>query len=599
MENGRIKRPDHTENESDRVYCFMERKEKRISLKRRIIIIFLFFTMALVLVSGFYLASMADESKRRLIKNQQSTLEAFVTDLQYEQGNAEITMSDIVLRNANFRHLLSISDKDEIYLNSIEIRVVLKSMLDANENITASMVYNSENDILVSTIDEVYGDTELEKLVTKRAIEESMRKLFNTGPIPSGKWFAKYIEGRFYFVRVLKEGQEYISTLIDVDLAVQRFMTANQVTGDMEILDDEIKLTLGEDFISEHSWTDGVAIDTELLKNNIIVKTMMDDYTVAYQENYVTISFIGTVLNYIVLFLLILGLLITITMFVYVTRTVFKPLDGLVSTMEKIGKGELTAQSDTGYVNEEFKQVNDTFNQMISQIKALKIESYEKELDSQRNAMTALRMQIRPHFVENCLKNLYALARQNKTEDVKSLILALSKHLRYILTYEADTVSLSKELELCDNYCQLSSIGQPDNMRIIYEQDMDGDLSDFRIPIVSILSLIENSVKHRSASKQTIIRVTARAMVMEYDRLVNISISDNGKGFDEEQLKKLNSKDFIPSEDKHVGLYNMINRFKLIYGDRFTIAFTNATEGGAKIEIFIINSGEENETFNC
>lgn len=111
-------------------------------------------------------------------------------------------------------------------------------------------------------------------------------------------------------------------------------------------------------------------------------------------------------------------------------------MTALVSTMDRIGRGELSVRSSVDYRNAEFTQVNETFNRMIDQITQLKIDGYEKELEARRNEMTALKLQIRPHFVLNCLKSVYAMVQTGSREDAQQLILLLSRYLRYILSLQ-------------------------------------------------------------------------------------------------------------------------------------------------------------------
>lgn len=201
-------------------------------------------------------------------------------------------------------------------------------------------------------------------------------------------------------------------------------------------------------------------------------------------------------------------------MWVYLRRTVFRPLDSLVDTMERIGEGELMARSSTMYKNKEFKQVNDTFNNMIDQITKLKIDSYERQLAAERSEMAALKMQIRPHFVLNCLKNVYALAQTGRTGEIQSLILLLSRHLRYVLSYSEDTVPLEREVELCQNYIELSSVGQEHPAACSVE--VNSCLDTLPVPPVSLLTLVENSVKHGAREGSILkISITARRLEME------------------------------------------------------------------------------------
>ncbi len=136
----------------------------------------------------------------------------------------------------------------------------------------------------------------------------------------------------------------------------------------------------------------------------------------------------------------------------YMKHEIFAPMTALVSTMDRIGRGELSVRSSVDYRNAEFTQVNETFNRMIDQITQLKIDGYEKELEARRNEMTALKLQIRPHFVLNCLKSVYAMVQTGSREDAQQLILLLSRYLRYILSFTATTTPLHTEIEQCCNY---------------------------------------------------------------------------------------------------------------------------------------------------
>lgn len=261
------------------------------------------------------------------------------------------------------------------------------------------------------------------------------------------------------------------------------------------------------------------------------------------------------------------------------------------------------ARSSTMYKNKEFKQVNDTFNNMIDQITKLKIDSYERQLAAERSEMAALKMQIRPHFVLNCLKNVYALAQTGRTGEIQSLILLLSRHLRYVLSYSEDTVPLEREVELCQNYIELSSVGQEHPAACSVE--VNSCLDTLPVPPVSLLTLVENSVKHGAREGSILkISITARRLEMEEGALANITVSDNGPGFTPQQLEELNKA--MPREEngRHVGLANALRRFQLLYGDGLAVAFASGREGGAKIELFLplqaVTKGDaEDEIADC
>ena len=62
------------------------------------------------------------------------------------------------------------------------------------------------------------------------------------------------------------------------------------------------------------------------------------------------------------------------------------------------GSGNIDIQVPTASTSEDFCQANRSFNQMIAQIKALKIEAYEKQLAFKNLEIGQLKMQINPHL---------------------------------------------------------------------------------------------------------------------------------------------------------------------------------------------------------
>ena len=211
----------------------------------------------------------------------------------------------------------------------------------------------------------------------------------------------------------------------------------------------------------------------------------------------------------------------------------------------------------------------------------------EKELEARRNEMTALKLQIRPHFVLNCLKSVYAMVQTGSREDAQQLILLLSRYLRYILSFTATTTPLHTEIEQCCNYAELSSVGQNDPVEVVCE--IDPELSELPLPPVSLLTLVENSVKHGKMIGKTLkITITAKLLETEEGCMADLSVADNGTGFTAGDLKQLNSAAPQEENGQHVGLFNVVRRLQLLYGEQAAIAFTNNRRGGgARVELFL------------
>ena len=75
-------------------------------------------------------------------------------------------------------------------------------------------------------------------------------------------------------------------------------------------------------------------------------------------------------------------------------------------------------------------------------------------------------------------------------------------------------------------------------------------------------------------------------MDSEDGRYLNIHISDNGQGFTDDMIQKLNSNDKDIKLKETVGITNVIQRFQLCYGEE-NVLFAFSNTNGANIDIFI------------
>lgn len=107
-----------------------------------------------------------------------------------------------------------------------------------------------------------------------------------------------------------------------------------------------------------------------------------------------------------------------------------------------------------------------------------------------------------------------------------------------------------------------------------------------QLPAMTLLTLAENSVKHATRPGRPLtVQITAKSLSMEGEKLVNITVRDNGDGFPEEVMKELNSGKQMATG--HYGLTNVQRRCVLLFGPDFAMTFTNAAAGGAVVEMYI------------
>lgn len=288
--------------------------------------------------------------------------------------------------------------------------------------------------------------------------------------------------------------------------------------------------------------------------------------------------------------ILIIVLCILITsmslILVYLYKKLIFPIQTLTTTMSEVGKGNLSLRTNEIYDIEELHNLSVTFNQMLDNIQQLKLETYEKKLDLQQARLQYLQLQIRPHFYLNCLKGLFSMAEKKQYGEIQESILALSEYFRYIFKNNRDCVSLTEEIHSVSSYLTLQKLYfgiEPDLI-----MDISADVTEIQVPPLSILTFVENSIKHRSNLNEIKLQIKAIPAIIDTQHYLNITISDNCGGFPSDTLNVLNhldKHDFL-YKDYNVGIYNVYYRLNLTYNGQGRLAFYNIGQQGC-VELFI------------
>ncbi|MBC2856789.1 MAG: sensor histidine kinase [Cetobacterium sp.] len=203
----------------------------------------------------------------------------------------------------------------------------------------------------------------------------------------------------------------------------------------------------------------------------------------------------------------------------------------------------------------------------ISKMENLKMMARDAELK-------ALQTQINPHFLFNALHATASFVRINPAK-ARNIIIDLSTYLRYNLDNPSRFVTLDKELEQVKAYVNIEQARFQDKIKVNY--NIDQEVNEIKIPSLIIQPLVENSIKHGilKQREQGIINIDA----IKYDKGCIISIEDNGVGIKKEIINSIDQE-----IDKSIGLKNVHNRIKLIYGEGLKI---EQLEKGTKISFYV------------
>lgn len=200
--------------------------------------------------------------------------------------------------------------------------------------------------------------------------------------------------------------------------------------------------------------------------------------------------------------------------------------------------------------------------------------------------LKALRAQINPHFLFNSLNTIVALCRTN-SEEARHLIIELSDFFRRSLKSVREFVTIQEELELVDSYLTLEKarFGQ----RLSVKKEINSEALDVPIPVFTLQPLVENAVKHGLLAREQ--GGTISIIIDKQDNWVVIRISDDGQGIEPELLDKILTYGF--GKGTGVGLSNVNERLKTIYGPQYSLAVDSFVGCGTNVKFLIpIRSSE-------
>jgi LytS/YehU family sensor histidine kinase len=199
----------------------------------------------------------------------------------------------------------------------------------------------------------------------------------------------------------------------------------------------------------------------------------------------------------------------------------------------------------------------------------LKVENLQSRYD-------ALTNQINPHFFFNSLNGLTSVIRKKNPEDALEYVNKLSDVFRYILQSDKKgLVSLGEELEFLKAFFYMMEVRFAN--KLIFKINVPDDKKDLRIPVLSLLPLVENVVIHNTIDS-------------EHNMVINVSLDQ------QEELSVSNPvfPKLVPSDSNGTGLKNLENRFSLLMNTHIRV-----NNDGNRFTVYLPLKKQEDENTDC
>lgn len=572
----------------------MNRDRKTLFLNRTIVVIMMTgYTILLtaLLLMDVYLIT---NYQKQIQEKDQNILKDHVEKLAEAFSSIDNIIYDVYAYNDNFIHLTGLMDFLEQHKNAHKLNQTLMNRMMLQDDFHGYYIF-------YDTFERIWYYTKNISVKDREYLYDYLRiEVENANNV--GYWTAMATEDSMYAVLICRRDNAAIVGLYNLGKMEEEIKNKfNQdvevsfVNKDIPLKNEELfnKLDLPTRITKEQN-------DFKYRKKNHYIygrKIENSDFWI-----YLSIpTDVWTYLNVpqiILLFITFSSIFGVVYLYLFIKREYVKPLHGLTITMNRIRRGqeeELTHIAKPDIRFKEMQEIYDTLIVMVDEIKKQKIIAYEKTIEKQDAQAQYLQLQLKPHFYLNSLKTINALSMNNENEKIQDMTMNISKHLRYLLQVECKVVPLKDELEYVKNYIELQK-----NMTtrpVECEFKVEDQALNSEIPTLCIQTFVENSIKYAKLGNQStlVLKVSVDCLLAEEGQFLDIIIEDNGEGYSEEVLDKINND--IIKGSQYIGINNLKRRCILLYGEKFEYNFSNLD--GAVSELIIPRKEYNCESFNC
>jgi len=201
----------------------------------------------------------------------------------------------------------------------------------------------------------------------------------------------------------------------------------------------------------------------------------------------------------------------------------------------------------------------------------MKLQVQERLLLQAR--MEALQSQINPHFLFNTLNSIASLVRFDP-DMARVLIVKLASILRRLQRKGDAFVQLRDEVEFIDDYLDIEVVrfGR-DKLHVV--KKLDPVTLDMIVPTMVLQPLVENSIKHGLAPRIEGGSITLRSRLAE--GFLVVEVQDDGVGV------ALAGDSAVVEPGTGIGMSNVAERLKLLYGDAATMTISSGDGKGTLV----------------
>lgn len=320
-------------------------------------------------------------------------------------------------------------------------------------------------------------------------------------------------------------------------------------------------------------------------EENLISVTESDKFPF-YYVNVKSMSFYNDRLKNMaiqIIFMIAVLVLISVAVSYYIAARSYRPVMDIISVLDNPEKYSATGRENY----DEIKYIISNILKNINTTEEMKSEM-ESRLALLKEAQIAmLQLQINPHFLYNTLDtiNWMAVELSGGENNVSRAVTNLAGLYRTNINTGDYLVTLKEEMNQAKMYINILKLRYDELFDVVW--DISDDSLSCIVLKICMQPIIENAVYHGLKPLRKGGLLTVRCC--RADNKIAIIIQDNGVGIEENELETLNRElsENVSSVGKkgHIGLYNVNQRVKLIYGEEYGVFVNSEKNSGTIVRI--------------
>lgn len=271
---------------------------------------------------------------------------------------------------------------------------------------------------------------------------------------------------------------------------------------------------------------------------------------------------------------------VIIATYFFVKQTT-KPLSVLVNKMANARNEKYDGQIEvTG--SYEIQELTSTYNAMLEDLNRYIEELMNVQKEKRKAEISALQMQINPHYVYNTLASIKWLIYQGEIEKSTKAIDAFISLLRSTIGNTDEYTTVEKEIENLKNYVFINNTRYGDKVQVEYFVNFGCE--ECQIPKMILQLFVENAFFHAFPCER---KGKITILVRKLDDNLQIQIIDDGVGIDQKRLKEISEGNTKTEHFTGIGVNNVDDRLKLLYGSQYGILIESEENKGTRITVCI------------